>query len=382
VIRARSWLKGTVAVDSSVDLTLAGQLTVDIVGIECSYGHAHGVMGNLRTLATSCGLHAKNEIKIFDETRVVQDFAQEHSTTDRSFPFSVYLPGTLAPSMEFEDTQSDGYCTVRYNLTARLGSGKLRGDEQYSCVADRTLTIIGEPLSGRKHPYALHPTCYPRRQSLELLNGGCLVLAARVENTHLGKGSMLEFSIACRNFSKYPIQQIDVNLNEDVQWSTCSNGRLALKDVRRTQSRTKPIASYRNIELKSLIKECASEEQFLVASPSSTIVSWSEDAPAVSSLTLAEIHNDLLKPCNSIRMHIPGTAMVSYSGTLLKVSHSIQVDVVVRNRSVDTSFSIPIKIFDPPMESSFRYATTASEQVRNTMATTAWQDNAPAVLGH
>jgi Arrestin (or S-antigen), C-terminal domain len=400
VVRARGWLKGKVILattehESSLSIAV-GELQVDLVGKEMAVVPPHGVMGGIRTLASCAAVVStapcsskKKEAVVFEEHRVLHDFAVRPFTGGcATYTFSIYLPGTLPPSMDFEDMDGvGGSCSVQYRLTAIIAGAQQPPEKRQSAATEwsnalkteHTLRIVGETLSTKKYPYILQPTCYPLKQSL--LNSGHIIAAARVENTHVGKGTSFDFSLACRNKSHQNIQRIDIDVLEEIQWrtavasaSTSFVGRNndAGQQNLYTMSRTVTLGSYKNLLLDGL----QTESLEWGGDPSTGSVS---EPPKVDVLTMAEMHNCLLSQRNMVNLRLPSTSRDSYTGKLIKVSHYLQITLVVKEKSgYDPVIKIPLKVFDPPIEGIGHRHTTSRENI-STLASTNWQGGATVI---
>ena len=289
-------------------------------------------------------------------------------TSDVSYRFSIYLPGYLPPSMEVDDTESGdggGSCAVRYQLRARLGE---------ITTTTQTLTIVGATLSSKRYPCILHPKIYPLH--LSPCRSGYLILAARVENSHVGKGGDLHLSLSCRNRSVHWIDTVDVRLLEMVQWHTsgtnptCDNSDTAQSHPPLHPNQTTVVlASYSNLILGGLQTTAIGNN--LQHNPSLHC--------KVDAVTQAQMHNDLMNENNTVSIRLPPWARDSYKGKLVTVSHCIQIDWVVKNRSAPRNLQveIPIQVFDPPMETSHNSNNTHSpipSRKIESIATATWVD--------
>jgi hypothetical protein len=100
------------------------------------------------------------------------------------------------------------------------------------------LSIVGAPLSSKSYPAQVGPTVLPllahkpaalpsswlssssnNHASSDGGLGSSIILAAKVGNTHIGKGQALKFSVAVRNrSSNVDIESIVATIVERIDW--------------------------------------------------------------------------------------------------------------------------------------------------------------------
>jgi len=360
----------------------SGELHVDLVGLESAYVPAGGVVSALCNIATHCHSMAKKEMLVFEEHRCIHDFARTpHQANDAcSFPFSIYLPGNLPPSMVLDDMEGGGSCGIQYQLTARLGNkdekvdGKPKQDDDtvLDLHAEHSLRIVGATLSCKKYPYVMQPTVFPVRASLQLPRGGYWILAARVENTHVGKGEDLHLSLSCRNRSEHYIHSVDVRLLETVHWNSSTGagavGLAGPTDSPARNGKTFTLASYTNLVLDGLHNENQDKSS----------ADFQRLPHKINPLECAEMHNDLMSECNTVSIRLPTSARDTYTGKLVQVSHCLRISISVKNKASDPQVDIPIRVYDPPMETHSAHVPVPSRTIES-IATTKWVDR-PAVM--
>jgi hypothetical protein len=298
------------------------------------------------------------------------DYENAPITTPGSheYPFSIYLSHDLAPSMSLEN--DDGSCSVSYILTA---------DIQNQCSTERTLHVVGAPYDPcKKHPFYFQPTKFPLKNALGA-QSGYLILAAKVDNTHIGKGTPLEFSLACRNHSHQDIQRVEFRLFEVVSWSAGSE-----------KHHKTSLANFDDVVLDSLFKkgiradaDNSPEEKEKESSSSAATIGghWADDLQQVNGRTLAEMHSEVTSPKNVVVVTIPTTAKDSYAGKMIQVSHYLQITLVVKDKPSDPHVKIPITVLDQPMLESalhlHRHTHELSCQKVQEVATALWKDGVP-----
>jgi hypothetical protein len=264
----------------------------------------------------------------------------------------------------------DGSCSVTYLLTA---------DIQNQFSTERKLHVVGAPYDPcKKYPFYFQPTKFPLKSALGA-NPGYLVLAAKIDNTHIGKGTPMEFSLSCRNQSHQDIQRVEFRLFEVVSWSAGSE-----------KHHKTILANFDDVVLDSLFKKGIradvdnDPEEKLKEMPSSATPPgghWADDLQPVNGLTLAEMHSEVTSPKNVVVVTMPTTAKDSYSGKLIHITHYLQITLVVKDKPSDPHVKIPIKVLDQPMLESalhlHRHAHELSSQKVQQMATALWKDGVP-----
>jgi hypothetical protein len=264
-----------------------------------------------------------NEYIVFHEDRVIHEFDNTFLGPGLySYVFTFYLPGSLPPSMSYEEPDRCMGCSVNYVLKARVG--------QYF-KGERKIKVVGAPFSTKAYPHMLQPTCFPL-SSWWLLDHGYLVLGARMENSHVGKGKTLDVSLTSRNKSRIDIERVEVQVIEKIEWNTSKSH---LKQKRFIVVLDKP-----NVILPGLVKEMEGPTH-----------AGGHQQASVDGLMYAQMHGDLTAKRNLLKLAIPTSARDSYSGKLIKVSHYLKVTTVTAGIPNNPVFNIPVKIFDPPIES-------------------------------
>jgi len=377
----------------------SGELHVDLVGRESACVSSGGVVSTLCNLATHCSSMSKKEILIFEEHNLVHNFAKipsEKSNERCSYPFTIYLPGTLPPSMDYDDTQGGGCCSIYYQLTARLVNEKQeqksaaspsdetgtasKTDGTLNLHAEHTLCVVGATPSTKKYPVTFQPKIYPVKPSLGVLGrGGYIIVAARVENTHVAKGDDLHLSLSCRNRSDHYIQSVDVHLLETIHWNTSTSGCSSNIDLssqsasghKTNNSKTVNLASYTGLVLDGL--QNGSQDK-----PHSDSHDQGPHEEQVDPLVNAEMHNDLMSERNTVSIRLPSQARDSYKGKLVQVAHFLRITFAVKNKASDPHVDIPIRVCDPHIEMHAAHPPIPSRKIE-TIATTKWVEGPDAV---
>jgi hypothetical protein len=343
VVRAQTWLKGCITLqlnDGTTTLaTYPQRLTVQVVGEE------------LTTVSRRLGYTASAKHVVFDELIVVHGFADEKSLASSSggqFPFSLFLPADVPPSMHYEDQH--GSCKVQYFVIARLGN-----HVPESC----RLTVVGKPLSTKNYPFRVEPTYLPLKTMAGTVDHGCIVLAAKLDNRHVAKGRKTTFSISCRNMSKESIERFDVQVLEYIWWKAGNS----------EHEETAKLDSYCDVDIPGL-KLC------MPASSSMEHRHVTDDS--IDHELVVGMEEELQARSREFSVQIPARAFDSYNGTLVRVTHSIRILAFTkqhnhRDPEHAPSISLPVEVFDPPMEAkSMRDRSTVHEHAVQAVATTVW----------
>ena len=308
------------------------------------------------------GENAKDRT-IFEDVRVLHDFTVNAGLLKKgitSYPFSIFLPKTIAPSMEFEETSGRGGCAIRYSLRASLDTVHI----------ERKVEVVGATVSTKEYPYWLAPTCIPPKPH-GLPRESCFVIGAHVRDTHVGKGQHITFAISFRNLSKVEVKRVDVRLEEEIHWTASSMG-----PIHHENTETITLVEVRDVVVNSVIKE-----------PSDSHIStWTDDdsgqpAIQVNSSLRGEMSGDVHAKRNQLDIVVPLRARDSYGhdgAKLIRVNHSLKIIMVTREKSTDPHVSIPIKIMDPPINVPTHRPSASNEFVAEAAATVMPKDPVPA----
>lgn len=313
--------------------TTGGGLKVDVIGKEVT------------SIAGFFGATTETSV-VFEENRIIHEFDKTSlQTGSYSHPFSIYLPGSIPASLSYKDA-SGNHCGIFYTLTARLGD----------VVLEQELTIVGKPLSSKVYTRSVHPTCFPLKTLGGLVDHGFVVLAAKVENTHVAKGQKANLYIACSNKSNEEIQ-FGVQLLEELDYK--AGGK-----EKKVESR---LNTEMQVELPGLTKG-------MEPTTSSRKEKMEVDGPLY-----AQLQSDLSSRQNLIKIKVPSKALDSYKGNLVQVSHYLKIVVAWSGRLDGPSILIPISVFDPPVAECDNHS--PSKEKVTQIGTTIWPDD-DVVLQH
>lgn len=343
-MRAQSWLKGQIKVTllETADSPKINPLTLQVLGKE------------ITTIHTRFGNALKSEFVVFDETIVVHEVILEQGCV--SYPFSMYLPATLAPSMHFESRR--GSSKVQYVVKAQLGG----------VAKSSRLTVIGKPLSNKLYPSIVGPAvCCLRRMGI--FDHGCLVLGAKVDNRRVQKGRKVKLAVALRNRSEEKIHRLDVQVVEEIYWT--AGGSQRREEVK--------LDCWCDVEISGIKPHTAQ---------CPNVHNHYQKRTTANQVIFPEIHDELLSKSNEFSVLIPARAFDSYAGKLVQISHKVKVLVYTtphhcRHPPTSTcpSISVPLEIFDPPMEPNMALHQhhTPAEKV-NDVVTTLWPVDGEMIL--
>jgi hypothetical protein len=320
IVRAQSWLKGRVVLDIRERMQIGDGLSIELIGKETS-----DIPPSILDGCLTWPWQTLNEHIVFHEYRVIHEFGKTFLGPGMYvYVFSFYLPGNLPPSMNYEEPDRCMGCSVNYVLKARVG-------EYFK--AERDLQVVGATLTRKAYPHMLQPTCFPL-SSWWLIDYGYLVLGARMENSHVGKGTTLDVSLTSRNKSRVDIERVEVQVVEHIEWKTN-------KAHQPNQRRCIAVVDEPNVVLPGLVEEMEDSIYHL----------GGHEQASVDGLMYAQMHGDLTAKRNLLRLPIPSSVRDSYSGKLVKVSHYLKVTPVTKGGPNNPVVKIPIKIFDLPIES-------------------------------
>jgi hypothetical protein len=385
VVRSQGWLKGHVEIETKERVPSSGkEVIVELVGKEtvCSLSH-----------------NTQNENVVFEERsvhNVIMDKDLLEPGVVHEFPFSMYLPGNIPPSMLYKDKVHLEGCSVKYTLTAQFDAS----------TKVQEITIVGAPLSSKVYPAQVGPTVLPllakptasslswiphaltNHSSNNHVGWGSIVLAAKVGNAHIGKGQALKFSVAVRNRSSIAsVETIQATIVERIDWDITGDEKKVSKSKRCESTCLASVnceAGIPTLHYKKQRNDAPS------TSPASSTSTSKTDVP-VDDVLSSEMHGEMTSPRNTLELKVPLNARDSYAGKLLQVSHHLVITAIMAtttapsaggsstsapaaarennaNNQPSCHVEIPIKIFDPPVESHSHVATTTAVG----LATTVW----------
>jgi hypothetical protein len=371
VVRAQGWLKGHVEIETKDQGIPSGQVLVKLVGKETVCSLSHNTQSE----------HVVFEESITNMPKVPadQDFLEPGKVHE--CPFSMYLPGNIPPSLLYKDKEHLEGCSVNYHLAAEFDS--------YPCSV-REVSIVGQPLSNKLYPAQVGPTVLPLTKQPTSVSSwmnmwtnndnshphigamGSIVLAAKVGNTHIGKGQVLKFSTAVRNRSSMlDIESIQATIVERITSKRCDSTCLASVNCAGI-----PTLHYKKQEQPA-------------SSPKT------DTTMQVDDVLSSEMQAEMASPRNTLELKVPLNARDSYAGKLIQVSHHLVITAIMSAAPVSANTNhpapycchveIPIQVFDPPVESHSSHSLTSSGTLDSTvvnLATTVWPEESTSPKSH
>jgi len=361
VVRAQKWLKGFVTLEiHDEDIVLReddNTLTVELVGREVTVG-----------MPPKKGHPAHvHVVDIFHDSSVrrIMEHTKLNAHCQYRFPFSIYTPGSIPPTMEYKDrkqqqknkgessnsSSSSPGCRIEYQLTASF----------HSYTTERKIHMVGQPVSNKAHPATVEPSVAPvltksikwrnmlstkhRHRKLEdpkeEHHHGCLIWAARIKDTHVGKGQEASFSFALRNASSYEVQKLSARLVEKVSWKTSTGNGAGETHTHATE------LEYILMPNLAFLKH----QHATVSKHQSQLVQ-------LDHVLAQEMHEELALHENTIQVPIPTKCRDSYKGKFIQVSHYLFIEARTAqvgnqngkdpNHTAVLTLELPLKICGPP----------------------------------
>ena len=335
IVRAQRWLRGYVSIklsDKAVRVDNSDNRKDDTVKIELEGKEI-----------TKSKKESEKTMDVFHEesTRRVM-FPVLEANRQYRFPFSIYTPGSIAPSMDYSDPKDpETFCRIEFLLVASFQSH----------TAERKIHIVGQPLSSKPYPVTVVPSVVPiitksfswknmlelkprHRQSSSKLqhHHGCLIWAACLKNTHVGKGDEGSFSFSLRNCSSYDVIKLSAKLIEKISWKTNQD----------TQSESTELAYVLMTNLSFLDNQRSS-----LSRHQSQLVPIDHELEQI-------MQEELVLQENTVAFQVPPKCRDSYKGRLIQVSHHLLIeartcDTHGKEHTATMTMEIPVKVFDPPV---------------------------------
>lgn len=267
---------------SEMTLSLHGEEQTEVVYSTNTNGKNH------RTTARDSHTIVRINIPV-DHNSLFQN-GKRISRGQYRLPFDVELPGSL-PSSMMHHSGGDS-CAIVYKMKAILkGSGVLWN---YSC--EQPVHVKAQPKPVERTPFISQPDT----QAVNLLccfNRGTVSLGAKLDCTHLERGTTTGVSVACHNNSTVTIQTVQARLIERVKWTAGSHSS----------------SSNVNLDLFVFNKNMKGTERQIAAGK--------------SRVDLNQIYQKIVNGTNAGSLTLPPRALNSYNGSLIRVEHSVVVTI-------------------------------------------------------
>ena len=232
-----------------------------------------------------------------------------------SIPFQFVLPTSLPSTTQFPKVEGRTYNgKIEYKLRAELGDFHV----------ERTFMVASAALDDDIVPCMAQPTTHELK-TLGVLKKGYLSVGASVENSRVGRGQKLKLSIASRNDASVDIVRVRVKLVESIHYK-----------AQDTEDTTKiDLEKLKDIDLPGLDKEKTN---------SSNMKRNKKGFERKLESKYRAIYKDLVSGENQFSLTVPKYARDSYNGSLMTVSHHVEVTFVTQSMMKNPSLDIPIVI--------------------------------------
>lgn len=230
-------------------------------------------------------------------------------------PFQFELPNFLPSSMEY--SYNGGYARIQYKIKAVLkGSGVLwsYSAEQYTSVKSVATANQMIPYEGPPSTIRVRSCCYDK---------GSMSLGAHMTTTALAKGQAATICFSCRNSSTVGVDCVFAELKQRIRWTAGGHSQNTSDVIHRV--------NFSTAGLEAATKEDAKRQRGV------------DSVRRETDIMLDELRGYV----NSQPIMLPLTALCTYSGGLIQVSHEIKMWVLTPGCCVDNpELRIPILACD------------------------------------
>lgn len=314
-------LSGNLYFDSPSTDSKATSVCLEFLGqeetlVKYTYENSTSTEYNTPSARTKDAISSRNLIQVMlpiDQTNLIVNGCIP-AGKKYNVPFVVDLP-KLLPSTFRENYHDGSYCQVVYVLKAEIkGSGIFSNYK-----AKQEILIVAPPLSNSPLPYTAPPSVEAVNM-LCCINQGTVSVSAKIQDTTLDRGQSTGIVVACRNQSSTTISGIVAELHQECAWEA---------ERRRLVNKSK----LATIHFKDL----------------SQILADNQDAgKSLPEILLREVESGKHK----VDMTAPEKALPTYTGTLVNVSHHLDI-VVQTGACIDNpTLRIPIQIGSAKAESN------------------------------
>lgn len=213
----------------------------------------------------------------FNARITIRDFVQRSKVKpgSYSFPFSIELPESLPSTFSYG--RHPNACFIQYKCAASVGGA----------TAHRYFSMSSSPMQDIRVPCFLEPKTQ-EISSMGFKSTGSITFGVGVDDTHVGKGQDLIFSVACRNDTVVDIEHVDVKVVELVTYRVDAGWSARRKNV---------LVHITELDLPGLVTRRKSKEEVRLdklAGPD-----------ALRQSNFPQIYEELSSGRNSIRIRIP-----------------------------------------------------------------------------
>jgi hypothetical protein len=243
-------------------------------------------------------------------------------------PFVIPLPISLPSSSKYPPNDSNGF-RIQYKMQATLGN---------SLKQTRYVLIASAPLPDERVGIIAPPISIPVKMGDSILAQKSALLAARISDTHVGRGDDFDLHLACHNESAVDITCVQIRIVEDLHWGAAVHSF--------THHATIVLLQLNDIQIPGLARNKNSQKE---AQPQHRGLS-EDDQAAVHRY----MHEDLMSGDCRLTVTIPTHARDSYAGQLVRIVHYLEVTLQTPTTTAITNSSVrvPLRIGSPPSTDS------------------------------
>jgi len=240
-------------------------------------------------------------------------------------PFEVDLPAHLPSSMYI--ASGGGYARIVYKVKVEV-KGKWRNPK-----LEQEIAIVAKPPSSDPVPHSVEPTttsvrlccCIPR---------GDITFGAHVDDTRVGEGEEINVKFACKNESSAEIEYAQAEVKQHIKWHSGGHSE-----------HSKHTIAQRNFQLDHGMAKRSKEELAQIKDLNSN------NAVGIARGEKYDLYKEILETVNEgtnqVSLLIPHVAVNSYSGSLITVSHKLDVFIKTPCCSSNPKSKINLLVVSP-----------------------------------
>lgn len=303
---------------------------------------------------TGANPSSRAERKFLNSSFVLHDFSKSSDTMMppgwHDFPFSFHLPATMPSSMKCECSgKANTYCEIRYKIKATLrrhrhsssssssrllqSSRKLLLNSSSSNLnfnsssAELEFDVHARPSPAELVPFHMTPVTHAVK-TFGLVSQGTISFGVTLIDTHVSKGDDLEVCIAARNDSAVDLEHFRLQLHQVVEFSSSS-----------MRKQTSSMVLAERIITDAAIGMKSNHEVWY----NNTITGLDQLHDENQQFIYIELQNRESK----FTLHVPAdTTLDSFSGSLIKVTHYLEVKMKTSSMVDDPMVEIPLHLLD------------------------------------
>lgn len=261
----------------------------------------------------SRGGHVANAKKLLHLVVHLED--KRHGWLERGsykLDFRVELPHFLPATMCLGHDKNG--CRIQYKIIAGIGAR----------TVERPFIIRSSPLQDAlKLPCFMEPKV-EMLKSMGFVPGGLVTISASVGNTLVGRGQVVDVSLAVVNKTSLDLGSVSIQVVEVIRYTAPHESR----------SRKITLLEMENVQMVA------------TAEPESVSVVPRERPPTSGTCDSKLLYEALTSEKNTVSITIPMTARDSYAGHIINVQHYIKIKLNTGRFASNPSTQIPIHIGD------------------------------------